>query len=82
MLELIIKNFESALKPIYCWRTRKTFRMKGNNLTNKASSQANDWASQRREAIDKAKKIQEERKSSLAKTGEMAINYGNLTFIP
>lgn len=50
--------------------------MKGTNLATKASSQANNWANQRREAIDKAKRIQEERKTSLGRAGEMAINYG------
>ena len=46
------------------------------NLGSVGSSQANNWANQRREAVEKAKKIQEERKSNLAKTGEMAIFSG------
>ena len=50
--------------------------MRGNTLGTAGSSQANNWANQRREAVDKAKRIHEERKTSLAKTGEMAIFSG------
>jgi len=38
-----------------------------------ASNRANNWANQRREAIDKAQKMREERKYNLAMAGEMSM---------
>ena len=44
-----------------------------NNFSSSGSNQATNWANQRREAIEKAKKLKEERKCNLAMTGEMAL---------
>ncbi len=38
-----------------------------------ASNRANNWANQRRDAIDKAKKLREERKFNLAMAGGMSV---------
>ncbi len=38
-----------------------------------ASNRANNWANQRREAVDKAQKMREERKYNLAMAGEMSM---------
>ena len=47
-----------------------------------ASNRANNWAAQKREAVDKAKKIREERKYNLAMAGEMSMgNSKKLTLI-
>jgi len=41
-----------------------------------ASNRANSWANQRKEAIDKAKRLREERKMNLALAGGMSVgNY-------
>ena len=42
-------------------------------LQGKASQQAINWGQQRMEAIERAKKLREERKFNLAMTGEMAV---------
>jgi len=44
-----------------------------NTFSSNGMSQASTWGMQRREAIEKAKKLREDRKYNLAMTGEMAI---------
>ena len=44
-----------------------------NKFSSLGSNQATNWANQRREAIENAKQLREERKSNLAMTGEMAL---------
>lgn len=42
-------------------------------LASNASNRANDWANQKKQAMDKAKKLREERKYNLAMAGEMSV---------
>jgi len=42
------------------------------------TAQANNWATQRRDAIEKAKRLRDDHKYSLALTGKMSL--GNLSF--
>jgi hypothetical protein len=42
-----------------------------NSLQNKASNQASSWATQRRDAIEKAKKLKEERKYTMNQEEQM-----------
>jgi len=44
-----------------------------NSLQTKASSQATNWAAQRREAIEKAKKLREERKYSITREEDACL---------